>query len=148
MDEKGFSLIEMILMIVILAIALVGLVSALSFSTSRGVNAEVASTASALTQERMEELIAEKRANGFSSAALAVTVPAPLFIAVPGFAGYTRQTEICNAIVTAGSPGTITKTTPCDGAGTAGYKYITITVRYTGLASPIDVDSVLVITDT
>lgn len=140
----GFTLIEVVLTIVIVAIALLGLIGALSFSTGKSIHAEVHTTAAALAQERMEQLIAEKRANGFGSAVLAVT-PAPGWVAVPGFAGYEQQTEICNAVVAAGS---ITKAGPCTAAGTTGYKYMTVTVRYSGLDYVVTEAIVTVITDT
>jgi prepilin-type N-terminal cleavage/methylation domain-containing protein len=140
----GFTLIEVVLTIVIVAVGLLGVIGALSFSTGKSINAEVHTTATALAQERMEQLIAEKRANGYGSAVLAVT-PAPGWVAVPGFAGYERQTEICNAVAAAGS---ITKTAPCTAAGTANYKYITVTVRYTGLDYVVTSDVVMVITNT
>lgn len=140
--QRGFTLIEVVLTIVIIALAGGALVSTLGLSTQRQLHAEVTTTATKLAEERMEQLIAEKRANGFGSAALAIT-PAPGWIAVPGFAGYERQTEICNAVVGAN----IVKSAPCNAAGTTGYKYLTVTVRYTALGGTVTSDVVSVITD-
>ena len=142
-SQRGFTLIEIIITIVIVAFAVVGLVAALSFTAKRSVDTEVMTTATELAQERMEQVIADRRANGFSSATLAVTA-APSWVAVPGFAGYEQMTEICYATVAAGS---ITKMSPCTTASTPDYKYITVTARYTALASTITADMVTVITN-
>jgi type II secretory pathway pseudopilin PulG len=60
MYSKGFTLIEVILMIVILAIAIPGLISAVSFMTARQVNTIGTTTAADLAQEKMEEIMGDR----------------------------------------------------------------------------------------
>lgn len=60
MKTKGFTLIEVILVIVVLAIAIPGLISAVSFMTARQVNTVGATIAADLAQEKMEEIMGDR----------------------------------------------------------------------------------------
>lgn len=99
----GFTLIEIILSISVVAIALTGLTGAISFVTKQNVQNEIQTTATELAQERMEQLIAEKAKIGLNSAALAVTA-SPSYVPISGFSGYEQQTEICYADIPPSDP--------------------------------------------
>lgn len=140
--EDGFTLVEIILAIIIISIGVLGLVSAISFTTGKSINAEVVSIAQVLAQERMEELLAKKRDTGYA------TTPdldiGTTTTALPGpFTGYTRIVEACNVDNNLGSPDC---TAPDNGSG---IKRITVSINYSGfpdLPSPV-VSLVSVITD-
>ena len=141
--EDGFTLVEIILAIIIISIGVLGLVSAISFTTGKSINAEVVSTAKELAQERMEELLAKKRDTGYA------TTPdldiGTTTTALPGpFTGYTRIVEVCNVDGSLGNPDC---TLPDNGSG---FKKITVSINYSGLPdlpSPV-VLLATVITDT
>jgi prepilin-type N-terminal cleavage/methylation domain-containing protein len=59
-NYKGFTLIEVILVIVVLAIAIPSLISAVSFMTARQVNTIGTTIAVDLAQERMEEIMGDR----------------------------------------------------------------------------------------
>ena len=100
----GFTLIEIILAIAVVAISLTGLIGAISFVTKQNVQTEIQTTATELAQERMEQLVAEKIKNGLNSAALALT-PSPSYVPISGFPGYEQMTEVCYANIPVGGPG-------------------------------------------
>lgn len=60
MNSKGFTLVEVILAIVILAVAIPSLMSAVSFMTARQVNTMGTTIAADLALEKMEEVIGDK----------------------------------------------------------------------------------------
>lgn len=60
MGNRGFTFIEIILVIVIMGIAIPALVSAVAFITQSQVNPMGTTVATTLAQERMEEIIADK----------------------------------------------------------------------------------------
>lgn len=132
-DEDGFTLIEIILAILIISIAVVGLTSVISFTGRGSLNAEVMSTAAALAQERMEQLMAAKRNAGYGALALGPAADPPF--AAP-FDKYSRNVEICLVDAALLNP-------DCDPAAPnidAGYKRATVSVNYAGLpdlSSPV-----------
>lgn len=141
--EDGFTLVEIILAIIIISIGVLGLVSAISFTSGKGINAEVVSTAQTLAQERMEELLAKKRDTGYATTpdldigTTITALPSP-------FTGYTRVVEVCNVDSSLGSPDC---TLPDNGSG---FKRITVNINYSGLAdlpSPV-ISLVSVVVDT
>src|SRR5579863_919124 len=135
-DQPGYTLLEIILAILVLSIAVVGISSAISFTTAQSLNAEVMSTAKELAQEGLEELIAAKRTGGFSAL---TPVGLGAYGAVAGFPGYTRRSDICYV-----NAGLTPKPNPpppasCSGVST-NYKQLTVSVQYQGLpslASPV-----------
>lgn len=134
-DKSGFTLVEIILAILIISIAVLGMTSAISFTASGSLNAEVMSTAKELAQERMEQLMAIKRNTGYGDPAL--TQAAMLFSPLaPPFAQYSRGVEVCLVDANLLNP-------DCDSAlpnSDAGYKRVTVSVNYTGLpdlSSPV-----------
>ena len=62
---RGFSLIEVIALIVILSIAAVALLSALGRSLPRGATAAQITQATQLAQERMDYILGQKAVQGF-----------------------------------------------------------------------------------
>lgn len=123
-QEKGFTLIEIILAIMIISIGVLTLVSSMSFTTSRGLNAEVMSTAQQLAQERVEQLEATKRNSGYS-ATPDLDIGTTTVVLAGAFANYTRSVEVCNVDVNLANPDC---TAPDNGSG---YKRITVEVNYT-----------------
>jgi prepilin-type N-terminal cleavage/methylation domain-containing protein len=100
----GFTLIEIILAIAVVAIALTGLIGAISFVTKQNVQTEIQTTATELAQERMEQLIAEKAKNGLNSSPALDVTASPSYVPISGFSGYEQQTEICYADIPSSDP--------------------------------------------
>lgn len=123
-ETEGFTLIEIILTMIIISIAVLTLVSSIGVTTSRGLNAEVMSTAQQLAQEKLEELIATKRNSGYSTTPQ-LDIGTTIETLTGAFANYTQQVEICNVDASLGSP----DCTPPDNG--SGYKRITVEVNYT-----------------
>lgn len=139
-DDRGFSLLELIITIIVVSIGVLGLIAALSFTTGRSINAEMMTTATVLAQERMEQLIAEKRANGYSAPSLDIGTTTDPPLAAP-YADYTRTVEICHVDVNLGSPDCTAPSVE------TGYKRITVTVTNTRLPAASTVQVVTVVTD-
>jgi prepilin-type N-terminal cleavage/methylation domain-containing protein len=133
MNSKGFTLIEVILVIVILAIAIPGLISAVSFITARQVNTIGTTTAADLAQEKMEEIMGD-RMNPVRSYAYVVNAnyAAETPIAAP-FTNYNRTVNII--CVTAADLNTSV-------ACTTDFKRIQITVSAVGVGPSVP-DAVL-----
>jgi prepilin-type N-terminal cleavage/methylation domain-containing protein len=140
MSSRGFTLIEVILTIVILAIAIPGLVSAVSFMNAQQVNAVGTTTAADLAQEELETVIAKKRS---SCGTCGYANTPPINCAIPlvgafgpvsggGFPNYQAKTdaECVNVALTS----SVTE---------QGYKKITVTVRAVGVGPSVP-DAVLV----
>lgn len=82
-QARGFSLIEIVLMVVILAVASVGIMSAFRLNIMGASSARVNTTAAWLAQQRMEIIFAQYKVNGFAffadpcpAAAVCGTLPA------------------------------------------------------------------------
>jgi len=130
--KDGFTLVEIILAILVISIGVLGVTSALSFTTSRSLNAEVIATAKELAQERMEELIATKRNNGYADSTFNIGPAVMTFTALAApFNKYSRGVQVCLVNTGLSSP-------DCDPAAPNndfGYKRITVSVDYTGLSN-------------
>ncbi len=142
-NGKGFTLIEVILAILIISIAVLTLVSSISFTTSRGLNAEVMSTAQQLVQERMEQLIAQKRNNGYATL---LPIGLGAYALVAGFSGYERREDICYVDSGLNPNPNPPPPTVC-GVVDAGYKQVTVSVRYTSLPDAPTVSLMTVVTN-
>lgn len=128
-NKNGFTLIEIILAILIISIAVVGMISAISFTTGKSLHAEVMSTAQELARERMEQLMAIKRDNGYSDPALDQVAMVLTPMASP-FDRYSRGIEVCLVDTALGNP----DCNPALPNTDLGYKQITVGVDYSGLA--------------
>jgi len=93
LDHQGFTLIEMVLIIVIAAVAILPLSMLFANTSIRSGDARNATTAAQLAQARMEELTADKNspARGFS---YLVTGNYPAETPVAAFSGYNRSVSI------------------------------------------------------
>lgn len=87
---SGFSLIEVVLMVVILAVASVGILSSFRINIMGAASARVNTTAARLAQQRMEVILAQRNVNGFAvfadpcpAAAVCGTLPAGYAITAP-----------------------------------------------------------------
>jgi prepilin-type N-terminal cleavage/methylation domain-containing protein len=125
---QGFTLIEVILSIVIVSIAVLTLVSSISFTASRSLNADVVTAGKELAQQRMEFLISRKRDVGYGAAELAVGTTNEPALPAP-FANYARTTVVClvNATLTAPDCNPALPNTD------VGYKQVSVSVTYPGL---------------
>ena len=133
MNSKGFTLIEVILVIVIMAIVIPSLITVLSVITKGQVNTLGTTTSAVLAQERLEEIIADKRSpnRGFS---YIDNVNYPAENPVAGFAQYNRSVDIvCVASTDLNTP----VACPTD------YKRVEVTVQAAGVGPSVP-DAVLV----
>lgn len=62
-DTEGYSLIEIILVILILAIAIPPVIHLFSYNLENSVDSEIYTKATYFAEERMEEVLADKRAS-------------------------------------------------------------------------------------
>lgn len=111
---RGFTLIELIIFIVIVSIMGVALISAFSASTRGAPDAGLITQATQIAQERMELIMAQRRAVAFAAFADPCPGPGPAACTPP--AGYTVTVVIVPSW-----------------NGDANYQQVTVTV--TGLAS-------------
>ena len=129
MRKRGFSLIEIILVMVVLSIGLTTLILVLRYSVIQSANTHFYTIANWLCQERMEEIISERRDNGFS--AVESLMPSVDGNPVPGFSGYRRTTTLSY--------------TDLDEALDSSDDYILIEVEVTGggSATPLSMETVV-----
>ncbi len=122
-NEGGFTLIELIITIVVLAIAGIGVMSVFSNSMRTGANPLVVAQANLLVREKMEIIMGDRQntARGFSWI-IPANYPAENPITVPGFSAFSRSVSIY--CVTSGDLNTNVGSPPC----TTGYAHITVSV--------------------
>jgi prepilin-type N-terminal cleavage/methylation domain-containing protein len=136
MNTKGFTLIEVILVIVIMAIAIPGLIITVSFMTKAQVNTIGTTTAADLAQEKMEEIMGDRMnpAVGFGYGHIITgNYPAETPMAPP-FDRYNRSVTI-----TCFMDSTLTVTVGCP----TDYTQVQVTVQAVGLGTSVP-DAVLV----
>lgn len=87
-NERGFTLIEVIMVMVVLAIVGTGILMYFAGLSGRP-DAVTLTQSASLAQEKMERLLADKKANGFNTivSEAASTLPAP-------FDRFTREVEV------------------------------------------------------
>ncbi len=131
MGNRGFTLIEIIMIVVLMGVSIPGLISALSFITKAQVNPLGSSTASYLSQERMEEMIARKVSSCADCGYANLTVGMGTFAPVTGFSNYEKKTDVAYVDASFNAVGS-----------DQGYKKITVTVRDIGVGPSVP-DAVL-----
>lgn len=126
MSAKGFTLIEVILVIVIMAIAIPGLISAVSFMTQSQVNTIGTTTAMDLAQERMEQIVADKM-NPLVGMGYGYIISGNYLPDTP-MTGYNRSVNIICVL-----PADLNTGVPCD----TGYKRVQVTVQAVGVGPSV-----------
>lgn len=92
MNKNGFTLIETLMVIVIIGIAGAGIL--MFFTAGRSApDQTLIAQATGLARQRLEGIIADKKANGFSSIAIAAT-PAPDAPLSAPFNRFSRSVEV------------------------------------------------------
>ena len=100
-NQRGFTLVELIAVIIIVSIATVPLFSLFSQAGFSLLADEKLQTATQLAQERAEYLMAIRRNSGYADPA----VSTPLVETLAGnYAGYTRTTTVTDPFVGAACP--------------------------------------------
>jgi prepilin-type N-terminal cleavage/methylation domain-containing protein len=91
--ERGFTLIEVVMVIIIGGIALIPMLSLFANTAMKSSDAEIVSTASSLAKEKMDTIIADKMSTdrGFS---YITSANYPQENPVSGFADYVRTVTI------------------------------------------------------
>lgn len=92
--QRGFTLIEMVAVIIILAVASVPLFGMYSQAALSLADNEHIQSAAQLAQEHAEAILAVRRDQGYSAAALAPGTYPETFPVASNFADYTRNTSI------------------------------------------------------
>jgi len=91
--QKGFTLIELVLVIIIISVASVPIFSLFSQASTSLLNNEDIQTAAQLAQERTELILSLRRSQGFN--AVPEIIPGSITENLAGnFAGFTRITNI------------------------------------------------------
>lgn len=126
MNDKGFTLIEVILVIVIMAVAIPSLIIGVSYMTASQVNLLGTTTAANLAREELEKVIAKKMSTCGTCGYANITVGAGSFAAVSGFPNYENKTDV--ELVDSNLNTSVTD---------LGYKKVTITVRAVGVGQSV-----------
>lgn len=99
--QSGFTLIEMVLVIVILAVAAVPLFGLFTQASASLLSNERIQTAVQLAQERAESILAQRRAQDFTAVALGTTTDA----LGANYSTYTRTVTVVQPPTGPGCPG-------------------------------------------
>lgn len=132
MGHGGFTLIEVILLVVVMGIVLPSLVAAVSFITQGQVHPMATTVAGTLAQEEMEGLVAKKRSACAACGYANIPIGFGAFAPVAGFPDYQVKTDV-EWVDAAMNPSGVD----------LGYKRVTVTVRPMGVAPNLP-DAVLV----
>lgn len=132
MKDEGFTLIEVILVVVIMAVVIPSLIMGVSYMTSSQVNLLGTTTAANLAQEEMENVIAKKMSSCPTCGYANIAVGAGSFAAVSGFPNYQKKTDVALVDSNLNPSGT-----------DVGYKKVTVTVSAVGVGQSVP-DAVLV----
>ncbi len=132
MNDKGFTLIEVILIIVIMAIVIPGVIAGVSYMTASQVNLLGTTTTANLAREELEGIIAKKQSSCGTCGYANITVGAGTFSAVTGFPNYEKKTDV--ELVDSNLNTSVTD---------LGYKKITVRVRAVGVGPSVP-DAVLI----
>lgn len=105
--QKGFTLVEMVLVIIIISVASVPLFSLFSQASTSLLNNEAIQTAAQLAQERAEFVLSRKRELGFNGPVAELAVDTVTETLTGNFSSFTRTTVITQppAPLFAGCPG-------------------------------------------
>lgn len=129
MNDKGFSLIELVLVVVIVGIAAAGMMTLFGSGTGRSADPLLQNQALQLAQERVETVLAD-RANPARGFPYIVPANYPAESPVAGFPGFSRTVTV--ACVTAADLNTPTGLPPpC----ASGYARVTVAVAQAVLGS-------------
>lgn len=132
MGNRGFTFIEIILVIVLIGIAVPGLVSAVAFITNGQVNPMGTTVSTYLAQEEMEKIIARKQSTCAGCGYANIPVGLGAFAPVAGFPNYQRKTDIERIDANLNPSGV-----------DVGYKKVTVTVQDIGVGPSVP-DAVLI----
>lgn len=123
MDDRGFSLVELVLVIVVFGVAAVGLLTVFSTGMRRSADPLLENQALQLVQERLDTIVGD-RANPARGFAYVTSANYPAENPVAGFPGFSRTvTTFC---VTAADLDSPSGAPPC----AAGYTHVTVTVAH------------------
>ena len=128
MNKKGFTLIEIIILIVMAAILLPAIIIPFATGIRKSTNPEITTTAMYLGHQKMEEFMKYNYCNPALNPT-ALTAAAN----IPGFSGFQWQWSIYYVNTTFASPGLVTDT---------GYKKISVFVS-DPMSSTYEIDSVV-----
>jgi prepilin-type N-terminal cleavage/methylation domain-containing protein len=119
-NSKGFTLIETIVTLVVLAIAVIGVLRVFTTGTQESANPLVVDQAMQLAQGELDQAVGEKIANGFGAATLATTYTTCNSTMLSGF---TCARTICYV-----PAGNLNDQSAC--ATVTNYKHVTVTITY------------------
>lgn len=121
MKTKGFTLVEAVLTLTLLAGGIVGVLFLFQQNVSKANQMENSLVASFLAQEKMEQIVQDKKYQLYNFI-VAANYPSPENLAPQGFPGYTRTTTILEV-----SPNDLSSQQPG-----SGYKRVTVAVAISG----------------
>ncbi len=138
MNDRGFSLIELVIVIVILGVASVGLMSVFSTGTRKSADPLLQNQALQLAQEKLDIVLGDRMnpARGF---AYITSANYPAESPVAGFPGFDRSMTTC--CVTAPDLNAVSPCTapPC----ASGYTHVTVTVAQAALPGSVTVETLV-----
>lgn len=124
MTKKGFTLIEAILTMMLLSAGIVGVFTLYHKNIAVADEMEQTVIATALAQEKLEQIIHDKKYNLYAYVTQA-NYTSPEDLTSIGYPGYTRTTTIQEVLSS-------DLTTPPQGQQSTGYKRVTVSVQVSG----------------
>lgn len=123
MKAKGFTLIEAVITLVLISGGIVGILHLFQQNVRSANEMELTVAATYLAQERLEQMIQDKKYRGFAYT-IAANYPASEDLTAQGYPGYTRTINILEV-----RENDLTSPAPPSGSG---YKRVTVAVQVAG----------------
>lgn len=123
MKARGFTLIEAVITLVLISGGIVGILHLFQQNVRSANEMELTVAATYLAQERLEQMIQDKKYRGFAYT-IAANYPASEDLAALGYPGYTRTINILEV-----RDNNLTSPAPPPGSG---YKRVTVAVQVAG----------------
>jgi prepilin-type N-terminal cleavage/methylation domain-containing protein len=128
LNDRGFSLVELVIVILVFGIASIGLMLVFSTGTKKGADPLLANQALQLVQERMDTVLGD-RLNPLRGFGYITSANYPAENPVAGFPGFSRT--VTTSCVTAADLNTSAGVPPC----ASGYTHVTVAVVHAALGS-------------
>lgn len=133
MKERGFTLIETVIVVVVIGLAF-GVLIPFTLSLKNSASPVLTELGATLAQEKVEQIIADRRDTGIPRGFVYATTPANYPAETPamvGFDGFTRSVAIaCVTTANLNAAGSVPSPSCAVSAGQTDYARVTVTVSH------------------